>query len=206
MYQQSYMGAIDHLYERPYALHIDLGKSIGKRFELGLLTDINFGDPVSVYIGDLNEERKINYSIYHTYKQQVYGLYGGILIQPIDRYLSHRMELSIQAGPALVRAYEHFDFSWNEFHSPQSGSYYDEGDHLIQKHYLLPGINLRLDSRYYINPGTSFSLAVSYQNIKALMIDKRNIPGFGQFGPDAYWKYRLDFSSLRLQMGVNMHF
>ncbi|MFA6482801.1 MAG: hypothetical protein WCW62_09505, partial [Bacteroidales bacterium] len=91
-------GPPDPYYETKIGLQADLSRRIGSRFQAGMLFQLFPGDISSSFFIKNLPEWNVYYQYNHHFKQTTFGIYGGWLLQPADKYWAKRLEGSIQIG------------------------------------------------------------------------------------------------------------
>ncbi len=194
-------GPSDPYYETRIGLEADLSRRIGKRFQAGVLFQMFPGDISSSYFTKNLPESDVFYSYNHFFKQTTYGIYGGWLLHPADRYWATRLEASIQAGVVVSDIYEHFYFNWTAL-----SDYTIQGETFIQKHNFQPGGMLRLQASWYLIPGFSMDAGMEGFWIKRVSFSERTVLPQTATGPVYITHHTLNFSNLQGYLGLSVHF
>lgn len=186
-------------YETRIILQADLARRIGKRFEAGALFNMVPGDVAYTQFNRYSTDYGVSYDYVHIFHQTVYGLYGGYLLQPSDRFLSHRFQGSLQAGAVVSDIYEHFYYSWSTLDNTQ------HDDKLMQTHVWKPGGFLRVKAEYFLIPGFSLTFGAQGFWIKRVQFEQKEILPVTNFGPAYIPAHKLGFSSVQVTAGASIH-
>lgn len=199
-YMSPLWGPPDPYYETKIGLEADLSRRIGKRFQAGMLFQLFPGDISSTFFDNYLPESNVYYSYNHHIKQTTFGLYGGWLLHPSDRYWASRLEGSVQIGAVVSDVYEHFYFNWNSITGAAAGETF------IQKHNFQPGAMLRLKTSWYLIPGLSLDAGLEGFLIKRVLFNERTVLPVTAYGPTYIQGHKLNFSNLQGYIGLSVHF
>jgi hypothetical protein len=186
-------------YETRLILQADISHRIGKRFEGGVLFNFAPGDISYSYFDKYAPEYGLTYSYTHIFHQTNVALYGGYLLQPSDRFLSHRFRGSVQIGAVVSDIYEHFYFQWNRVNTTESS------DDLTQRHFYKPGLFLRTSGSYFLIPGFSLDFGIETFVVSPVLFEERTVLPISEYGPQYIPRHELNFSSLQLTAGFKIH-
>lgn len=192
-------GPPDGYYETRIILQADLARRIGKRFEAGALFNIVPGDVGYAHFRQRNIDFGVDYYYVHLFHQSTYGLYAGYLLQPTDRFLTHRFRGSLQAGAVVSNIYEHFYYNWATLDNTQNG------EKLTQTNYWKPGGFLRAKAEYFLIPGFSLTFGAQGFWIRRVQFEEREILPVTNYGPEYIPAHKLGFSSMQVTAGVSIH-
>jgi hypothetical protein len=199
-YLSPLFGPADPYYETRIGLQADVTRKIGKRFEAGALLQLFPGNISSSFFQKYLPEWDVSYNYNHHFTQTTFGIYGGWLLQPADRYWASRLELSLQAGAVLSDVYEHFYFQWTRI-----SDYQVKGETFIQKHNLVPGAMMRLKASWYLIPGISIDAGMEGFLIKRIWFEQRDVLPQTAYEPLYIGRHRLNFSNLQGSLGLSIH-
>ncbi len=199
-FMEPMLGPPTQYFETRIFLQADITRRIGNRFQAGALFNLVPGDISYSYFSKYLPEYGVSYDFNHIFKQTIFGLFGGYLFQPADRFLSHRFQGSIQAGPVLSDIYEHFYYQWSTL------DYTLHADKLTQVHIWKPGAFLRLKAEYFLIPGLSLTFGAQGFWIQPVHFENRTIVPESVYGPIYVTMHKLNFSSLQLSGGFTVHF
>jgi hypothetical protein len=193
------LGPPTYYFETRIFLQADIARRIGNRFQAGALFNLVPGDISYSSFSKNLPEYGIRYDFNHIFKQTIIGLFGGYLLQPTDRFLSHRFQGSIQAGPVLSDIYEHFYYQWSTLDNTL------HADKLTQVHIWKPGAFLRLRAEYFLIPGLSLTFGAQGFWIQPVHFENRTIVPESVYGPIYVTMHKLNFSSLQVLGGISVH-
>jgi hypothetical protein len=197
---EPFWGPPQSYFETRIVLQADITRRLGRRFLAGALLNMAPGDISSAHFSRYDNQLGVYYGYTHIFEQTVFAFYGGYLIQPSDRFLSHRLQGSIQAGLAASDIYEHFYYNWNTL------DYQHQGDKLTQVHFWRPGGFIRLRADYYLIPGLSLNLSGQVFVIKPVRFENREILPETIYGPQYIPMHKLNFTNIQVNAGFAWHF
>jgi hypothetical protein len=187
-------------YETRIGLEADLARRIGKRFQAGALLLMVPGDISSSFFNQYLPEWNVNYSYNHHFAQSTFGLYGGWLLHPANRFRTKGLEASIQVGAVVSDIYEHFYFQWNAIDNVAA-----TGETFIREHHYQPGGMLRLKSSWYLIPGFSIDSGIEGFLIRKVLFNERTVLPETAYGPAYITRHTLNFSNVQCFVGFSLH-
>lgn len=193
------LGPPTQYYETRIFIQADVTRRIGNRFQAGALFNLVPGDISYSYFSNYLPEYGVSYDFNHIFKQTIFGLFGGYMLQPSDRFLSHRFRGSIQAGPVLSDIYEHFYYQWSTL------DYTRHAGKLTQVHIWKPGAFLRLKAEYFLIPGLSLTFGAQGFWIQPVRFENRTIVPESVYGPIYVTMHKLNFSSWQWLAGFSIN-
>jgi hypothetical protein len=198
-YMEPLWGPPDGYYETRIILQADLARRMGKRFEAGALFNMVPGDVGYAHLQKRNIDFGVDYYTVHLFHQSTFGLYAGYLLQPTDRFMTHRFQGSLQAGAVVSNIYEHFYYNWATLDNTQSG------EKLTQTNYWKPGGFLRAKAEYYLIPGFALTFGAQGFWIQRVQFEQKEILPVTSYGPLAVPSHKIGFSSVQVTAGVSVH-
>ena len=187
-------------YETRIGLEADITRRIGNRFQAGALFSMVPGNISSSFLDKNLPEWNVYYSYNHHFSQTTFGLYGGWLLHPANRYRTKGLEASIQVGAVVSDIYEHFYFQWNAIDNVAA-----TGETFIREHHYQPGGMLRLKTSWYLIPGFSIDGGIEGFLIRKVLFNERTVLPETTYGPMYISRHTLNFSNVQCFVGFSLH-